>query len=657
MAKKPTYKELEAGIESIEKEALERMWVEKSLNSNSEQRDVSEMELENSHLVDGKYSIMDLVNIEILHNALEKFSSASGFTAGLLEYPSQKILIATGWRNICIKFHRSCPESAENCRYSNIHLTKHLNKLKKLSIKTCRNGLVYGVTPIVVRGKIIAHLITEQIFFEKPDIKRFKKQAEMFGYDLKSYLEALGEVPVVSESQFKNALSFLSELAMMIADIGLKNLELKERTMEFEKEIEQRKIMENILQESESHLKSILHAVPIGIGVACDRVIKETNQQLCEMLGYSSEEILGASARKFYPTNEDFEFVGREKYKQIYEQGIGFVETCMQRKDGNIIDVFLSSAPLNPEDLSCGITFSVLDITPRKQSERELQESEQKYRLLVESTPDWVWICDKEGRHTFSNGGVKKILGYEVQEIMGASAFQFMHPEDRKNVKKWFKRANKKKIGWRGTVIRWQHKDNSIRYLETIAEPILDKRGNLRGFTGIDRDVTAHIQSKDALQKAHDELKERTKALEIKRISLEELNTAMRILLKKREADKAKIGDNVLANVKKLIEPYFEKIKNTRLNNQQKGILRILESNLNEIISPFTQEVSLKYFKLTSTEILVAKQIRHGYTTKEIASFMNVSPRTVETHRKNIRRKIGLEGKKANLRSHLLSIN
>jgi len=191
--------------------------------------------------------------------------------------------------------------------------------------------------------------------------------------------------------------------------------------------------------------------------------------------------------------------------------------------------------------------------------------------------------------------------------------------------------------------------------LETIAEPILDAKGSLTGFSGIDRNVTARIQSQEALQKAHDELKDRTSALEIKRKSLEELNTAMRILLKKRQADKTKIEEYVLANVKKLIEPYFEKIKNTRLNDQQKGILRILESNLNEIISPFTQKVSLKYFKLTSTEIQIANQIRRGDTTKKIAAFMNVSPRTIETHRKNIRRKIGLEGKKANLRSHLLS--
>jgi len=433
--------------------------------------------------------------------------------------------------------------------------------------------------------------------------------------------------------------------------------ELVKRIENLEDENFKLKQVEKTQKESEATLRSILRAVPIGIGVVCNRVITEANERLCEILGYSYEEILGSNARKFYLTDEDFEYVGVEKYRQIHEKGIGAVETRFRRKDGNAIDVLLSSAPIDQKDLSIGITFTVLDVTSHKLSEMELQKSEQKYRLLVESTPNWVWICDEEGRQTFSNKAINKILGYQVQEILGTSAFRFMHPDDRKKVQKWFQNAKKHKRGWKGTIVRWQHKDKSIRFLETIAEPILDIKGKLKGFTGIDRDITVRQKSEDALKKAHDELRERARDLEIKKKSLEELNTAMRVLLNKSANDKTKMEEYVLANVKKLIEPYFEKIKKTRLSDQQKGLLKIVESNLNEITSPFTKEVSLKYFNLTPTEIQVANQIRHGYTTKKIAAFMKVSPRTVETHRKNIRRKIGLEGKKANLRSHLLSFS
>ena len=131
----------------------------------------------------------------------------------------------------------------------------------------------------------------------------------------------------------------------------------------------------------------------------------------------------------------------------------------------------------------------------------------------------------------------------------------------------------------------------------------------------------------------------------------------MTVLLKKREDDKIELEDNVLTNVKELIEPYFKKIKQTKLDDQQEAFLSIMEYNLNEIISPFTRKMSLKYLNLTPTEIRIANLIRHGSSSKEIAEIQNVSPRTVETHRKNIRGKIGLVHKRANLRSHLLSLH
>jgi DNA-binding CsgD family transcriptional regulator len=145
--------------------------------------------------------------------------------------------------------------------------------------------------------------------------------------------------------------------------------------------------------------------------------------------------------------------------------------------------------------------------------------------------------------------------------------------------------------------------------------------------------------------------------LEAQKQSLEELNTAMKVLLKKREEDKTEIQENVMTNVKELIAPYFDKIKETKLDEQQKAFLSIIESNMNEIVSPFTRRLSLKYLKLTPTEIKIANMIKHGNTTKKIAGIMNISPRTVDTHRRNIRTKIGLESKRANLRSHLLTLH
>ena len=167
-------------------------------------------------------------------------------------------------------------------------------------------------------------------------------------------------------------------------------------------------------------------------------------------------------------------------------------------------------------------------------------------------------------------------------------------------------------------------------------------------------------EAEEQLQKAHDELErrveERTRELEVQKNSLEEINTAMKVLLKKREDDKTEIEDNILSNVKTLIEPYMEKLKRSSLPQGQQTLINILESNLNEIVSPFTRKLSSKLLNLTPSEIQVANLVKQGKTTKEMAGILNISGTTVGFHRENIRKKLGLKNKKANLRSHLLSL-
>jgi len=119
------------------------------------------------------------------------------------------------------------------------------------------------------------------------------------------------------------------------------------------------------LLEREAQLASVFRAAPIGIGMVIDRVFMRVNRRFCEMLGYAEDELVGHGARMVYPSQEEFERVGQVKYAQINERGSGGVATKMVRKDGTVIDVLLSSAPLDPDDLSAGVTFTVLELGDR----------------------------------------------------------------------------------------------------------------------------------------------------------------------------------------------------------------------------------------------------------------------------------------------------
>ena len=124
-------------------------------------------------------------------------------------------------------------------------------------------------------------------------------------------------------------------------------------------------------------LDSIFRAAPTGIGLVRERVVVAANQRMCDMLGYAQDELVNQSARMLYPTQEEFDWVGKEKYAQIARHGTGTLETRWLCKDGRIIDVLLSSTPIDLANHAAGVTFTALDITGRKVAERalELQKS------------------------------------------------------------------------------------------------------------------------------------------------------------------------------------------------------------------------------------------------------------------------------------------
>ena len=135
-------------------------------------------------------------------------------------------------------------------------------------------------------------------------------------------------------------------------------------------DITERRLAAEALRESEQRLEALFEAAPIGIGMLVDRVFKSVNGRFCRMVGFSEEELIGQSARLIYASDEAYETVGKLKYEQIAQHGVGSIETQFQHRDGHLVDVLLSSAALVPGDLSAGVAFTAADITERKAAER-----------------------------------------------------------------------------------------------------------------------------------------------------------------------------------------------------------------------------------------------------------------------------------------------
>lgn len=172
--------------------------------------------------------------------------------------------------------------------------------------------------------------------------------------------------------------------------------ELEKRIQELENIELEYKHFREVLQENEKQISSIFRSAPIGIGSVVNRILSKVNDRLCEMTGYDESEMIGQSARMLYPSDKEFELVGREKYAQIADHATGTVETRWQKKDGTIMDVLLSSTPVDLQDQSKGVTFTALDITDRKQAENELNHAHEKLLTILDSIDSTVYVADMD---------------------------------------------------------------------------------------------------------------------------------------------------------------------------------------------------------------------------------------------------------------------
>jgi len=366
-------------------------------------------------------------------------------------------------------------------------------------------------------------------------------------------------------------------------------------------------------------------------------------------------------------------FVGEKCYRAIRGSDepcegcqtlLAFEHKCMQSREirvdsdnGEAVWRQAFSYPMLDQDGNAiGAVEYIQDITARKEAEEALKESEYKYRILFKNAPVGICITDNQGNIIDFNEAILRPGGYDrrdAAEITNLSQL-YCRPEEQEVL---FKFARKQGFV-ENYEVELKRKDGTS-YDALLSMRPIQMEGRMC-WQSIIQDITPLKRDEEALRRGHDELeekvRERTRELESKNRTFEEVNTALKVLLERRDDDRKETEQKIMLSMNQLIKPYLEKLKTSDLTKTQSTYLGIMESNLDEIFSPFTESFASKYLRLTPAEIQVANLVKQGKATKEIADLLTLSIRTIESHRKNIRKKLGISDKKSNLRTHLLSL-
>lgn len=422
--------------------------------------------------------------------------------------------------------------------------------------------------------------------------------------------------------------------------------ELIHKVEELEKEIAEYKLRDITKSKRvEEEIRKLTSAVEQSIdGIAIsDLELKliYVNNAFAEMHGYSPHEMVGIKTTKVVEKGEI------DKYKfgmsQVMELGSWTGEIRHTRKDKTSFPVYVSVTLLKDgEGKSIGILGIARDISKQKMIEDEMRIKDN----AIASSINAIAFSSLDGYITYANDSYLKMWGYDDEkEVLGKFNAEFWRTEDEpmEGLEALVSRGS-----WIGELVG-KGKDGSLFDVQLSSSVVKNEAGKPICMMASFLDISENKRSEHALR-------EREADLEIKTKSLEEVNTALKVLLKRRDEDRTDIEEKILINVKELVVPFLQKLKKSRLDFKQLAYVNILESNLNNITSSFSQKLSSKHLNLTPTEIQVANLVKEGNPTKQIGELMNLSTRTIEFHRKSIRSKIGINNKKANLRSYLLSI-
>jgi PAS domain S-box-containing protein len=412
------------------------------------------------------------------------------------------------------------------------------------------------------------------------------------------------------------------------------------------RDITEKRIADKKLEASEQKFRTIVNVLPQFVAYTDKnlkyRFINKTYEEkfgltAAAILNKPLVEVIGVEA--FEKARPHVETVLKGKRVNYYER--------FRYENGETLDIDGMLIPDIQADGQVNGYYAILtDITKYIKAQEKLQENENLFRRMFNQSPIGAAMVSLEYKFLRANQELCRIVGYSTEELLEIGPFDITHPDDLKKSVEYARNLEQGLVDQYQMEKRYIRKDGEPVWIKLSVLQIKDAAGeplfNLPMMEDIgDRKKQAvNIQKKQAELQAH-------------AAKLQEMNTALNVLIEHRHDERQKREDEIIAGFKKLIFPYFDQTIKNKNREEIALIFDILNRNIQDVLFKGNASTELMFKTFTPLEVQVADLIKQNKSTKEIATILQTSVRAVYFHRENIRKKLNLTKDKTNLKTFL----
>lgn len=442
--------------------------------------------------------LADLIDIPAIQALMDDFQALEPVGMAMVDIEGN-VLVASGWQDICTRFHRVHPDTACHCKESDTQLASAAVP-GQCQAYHCKNGLWDAATPLIVNGQRLGHFFLGQFFYddETVDIEAFRRQAREHGFDETAYLAALDQVPRLSREKINRIMAYHARLAELFSRLG-------ERSLQLAQTLEEQRRTARKLTTSEERLQLMIKNSTDIIAVVdvCGELLFVSPAEKT-ISGFTVEEVTGKSIRDMIHP-EDVALVQAEFMEAIaHPEKTRRIQCRHLHKTEGWVDVEVVGQSFLDKDAVKGVIINVRDITERKRAEEKIKASAEQYRDIAATIPGVIYQLQSNRFGSFDvpymSAGCERLFERPLVDLNYSTLlFPHMHVGDRALFEHSLQVAARNMSHW-DLEFRILKPDGQLKWLRGSANPRLLPDGNV-GWTGVLLDID---ELKRAEQKRHE---------------------------------------------------------------------------------------------------------------------------------------------------------